>query len=219
MLDALIFDFDGLILDTELPIYEAWKECYASYGEELPLEVYRQCVGSDFSNSAYHPDQELEKLVGRELPWETLRPRMEDRVQEIVAQKDALPGVRELLQEAHDAAVPCAIASSSSRKWVGSWLEKLELLPLFETLVNIDDVERPKPAPDLFQLAAERLGIRPDRALVLEDSLNGLKAAKTAGIRCLIVPNPVTRGLPFDGAYRERETLAGVTLVGLREEW
>jgi len=209
---------EGLILDTEMPIFEAWRETYAAHGHELSLAVYRQCVGSDFANSAYHPDRELEKLVGRELDWPNLRRDMEARVREIIAGSDPLPGVVDLLEEAHGEGIPCVVASSSTREWVGGWLEKLELMGYFEGLVNIDDVDRPKPSPELFLHAARRLQKEPDTLLIFEDSLNGLRAARAAEIHCVIAPNPVTAGLPFEGAFREVESLEHVDLDEMREE-
>lgn len=215
MTRGLIFDFDGLILDTEMPIFVAWRECYEDHGHELALETYRQCVGTDFHG--YHPGTELETFTGRKLDWTALDLARRERVAELLEDAEPMPGVQQLLTEAREAGVACAVASSSSKDWVPPWLEKLELHHFFEHVVTVDLVKRPKPSPELFQLAGERLGLAPDEILVFEDSLNGLKAAQAAGMRCVIVPCEVTRSLVFDGAAHRIESFTETSLQQLLE--
>lgn len=213
MIRGLIFDFDGLILDTEMPIFTAWRECYEDHGHELALETYQQCIGTDFAG--YHPLTELEKLTGKTLSEEKLGPIRRARIAELLEEAEPMPGVRQLLDEAREAEVGCAVASSSSKDWVPTWLEKLDLHHFFEHIVTVDLVQRPKPSPELFQLAASRLGLDPDEVLVLEDSLNGLRAAQAAGMRCLVVPCDVTRSLEFEGATHRIESMAETRLEQL----
>lgn len=210
---GLIFDFDGLILDSETPSYTAWRECYEAHGHALPVEIFVQCVGTD--HVEYDPARELEQLCGRELDWEILGRDRQRRTGEMLDGSDAMPGVREILAEALALGLSCAVASSSPRSWVDPWLERLEVRELFSSTHCLEDVERPKPDPALFLRAARALGAEPGEVIVFEDSLHGLRAAQAAGMRCVVVPNPVTRHLDFDGAHRLLESLAEVSLAEL----
>ena len=213
-LRALIFDFDGLIVDTETAIYQAWREVYAEHGEELDLATYADCVGSD--HGQFDPMQHLDELLGRGLDWSVLEPRKQARIHELLAGQPALPGVVELLTAAAAEEVGCAVASSSSLDWVGGWLERLSLVHHFQVVRTRDHVGRIKPHPDLFLAAAEALGVPPESAVVLEDSENGLRAATAAGMRCVAVPNPITAAGAFDGAAKRVDSLAEVDLEALR---
>lgn len=206
---ALLFDFDGLVVDTETAIYHAWRELYEDHGHELPLPVYVQCVGSTFGQ--YDPMAELEKLTGGPVAWDRVLAKKEARIHELQAELDTMPGVRELLRDAGRAGIPCAVASSSQRSHVARWLRRTGLEEAFAAILTRDDVERAKPFPDLFLGAAAALGVAPREALVLEDSRNGLRAALAAGVPCVVVPSPVTRGSDFTGAAAILETLQDVT--------
>lgn len=214
-LQALLFDFDGLILDTEHPVYEAWREDYLAHGQDLPLETYAACVGSDFQR--FDPKAHLESLVGRPIDWPE-RDRWRERLAlERVHRLPPLPGVLDLLEAAAAAGLPCAVASSSPRHWVEGHLARLGLLHRFALTRCLDDVPSPKPAPDLFLAAARALGVAPERAVVLEDSRNGLLAAQAAGSPCVIVPNRVTAHLDFHGASAVVTSLEELDLARLRQ--
>lgn len=210
---ALLFDFDGLILDTEFPIYEAWREDYLAHGHDLPLEVYAACVGSDFNR--FDPKSHLESLVGRTIDWPDRDLWRECNALERVKQLPPLPGVVALLDAASSLGLPCAVASSSPRSWVEGHLGRLGLLHRFRLTRCIDDVAAPKPSPDLFLAAAAGLGVAPSEALVLEDSRNGLLAAKAAGCPCIVVPNRVTAHLDFEGALMILASLEEIDLTSL----
>ncbi|MEM6915320.1 MAG: HAD-IA family hydrolase [Verrucomicrobiota bacterium] len=210
MLEALIFDFDGLILDTEVPIYEAWRHNYEAHGQELPLETYVQCVGSDFHR--FDPKAHLESLAGLEIDWNYWDPERERIARAETAKLAPFPGVVALLEEARSRNVPCFVASSSPRSWVEGHLNRLELISYFAGTRCLDDVALPKPAPDLFLAAIELAQVNPESAIVLEDSLNGLHAAKAAEIDCVIVPNRITASLDFEGASLVLKTLEEVGL-------
>ena len=212
---ALIFDFDGLIVDTESAIYEAWRELYLHHGHDLPPATYVQCVGSTFAH--YDPMAELEVLTGGPVAWSELLPRKDERIRELQRRLDTMPGIRALLAEAAREGLPCAVASSSQRSHVQGWLDRVGIADAFSVIRTRDDVVLAKPAPDLFLAAAELLGFSPSQTLVLEDSANGLRAARAAGAPCVIVPSPVTRGSDFTGAAAIIETLEGVVLEHLRE--
>jgi HAD superfamily hydrolase (TIGR01509 family) len=209
-LRALLFDFDGLILDTEFPIYEAWREDYLAHGHELPLEVYAACVGSDFNR--FDPKSHLESLVGAAIDWPDRDLWRERNALERVKQLPPLPGVIDLLDAATASGLLCAVASSSPRSWVEGHLARLGLLDRFVLTRCIDDVAAPKPAPDLFLAAAAGIGVAPGEALVLEDSRNGLLAAMAAGCPCVVVPNRVTAHLDFAGATKVLRSLEDLNL-------
>ncbi|MDF1656594.1 MAG: HAD-IA family hydrolase [Verrucomicrobiales bacterium] len=210
MPEALIFDFDGLILDTEVPVYEAWRQNYEAHDQTLPLETYVNCVGSDFNR--FDPKAHLETLTNAAIDWSHWDPRREQIARDQTLGLTPFPGIIDLLEEASASQVPCIVASSSPRSWVEGHLDRLGLQHYFEATRCLDDVAAPKPSPDLFIAAAEALSIHPDKAIVLEDSLNGLNAAKAAGIDCVIVPNRITASLDFTGAAAVLPTLEGVSI-------
>ena len=211
MLRALIFDFDGLIIDTESAIYQSWREFYEGHDQVLTIEQWSQCVGTDFS-SVYDPKKELEQLTGLAFDWQQVEQTLTERVHQLLEGYDALPGVRERLQEARELGLPCSIASSSPLSWVSKHVENLGLREHFANISTRDHVERIKPHPDLFLDAAAKLGVSTDEVIIFEDSLNGLKAARAAGIRCVVVPGPTTRHLDFTGAWQQLESLDSTTV-------
>jgi putative hydrolase of the HAD superfamily len=213
---GIIFDFDGLILDTEVPVFRAWQECYEEHGEELSLLEYVRCVGSDMAS--YHPGTELERKVGRGLEWEELDEKRRGRVREMLEGAEPMPGVRKILIEAAALGVPCAVASSSTSEWVVPWLERLGIDGAFVSVRCLEHVHRPKPAPDLFLRAAEDLKEEPGEVMVLEDSLNGLRAAQAAGTPCVVVPNEITGHLDFEGAALKVESLRSTSLREILSE-
>lgn len=207
---ALIFDFDGLIVDTETPVFESWRHCYDAHGHDLSVEVYAGCVGSD--HNAFDPIAHLEERVEGGIDWDHWHGERRRVEKNSLEGRDTLPGVRELLAEAEAAAIVCAIASSSPRSWVEPWLERLGIRGHFVLTRCLDDVARPKPDPELFATAAAELGVDAHQALVLEDSLNGLVAATAAGSPCVVIPNAVTAHLDFDGAAHRVDSMAELSL-------
>jgi HAD superfamily hydrolase (TIGR01509 family) len=211
---AVIFDFDGLILDTETPILDAWRQAYREHGCELALEDWQHGLGT---HAGFDPLAHLERLAGRPLEREALLTQVRERNHRACEAQPLLPGVAERMGEARALGLGAAVASSSSRAWVTGWLERHGLAPLLGCVCARDDVARVKPAPDLFLLAAERLGVSPPACLVFEDSANGIRAARAAGMRCVAVPNSVTRGLPLPPADLRLESLAELPLHGILE--
>ena len=212
MIRALIFDFDGLILDTEGPIYRSWTEVYQAHGEALPFELWVKTVGS--SNQAFHPQHHLEERLGHPLSQEVIDRRVERRVELVLAQP-LLPGVRAIVDQARSAGMKVGVASSSSRDWVTGHLERLGLLDGFDCMRCRDDVEHVKPEPDLYLAVLECLGLQAADAVAIEDSPNGIAAAKRAGLPCVAIPNPITEGLDLGAADLRLRSLAEVTLPQL----
>jgi len=214
MIQALIFDFDGLILDTETPDFDAWQEIYAEHGARLPIELWAQIIGgsgeSDF-DAAIH----LEQLLGHPLDLPALNARWRERGHELLEGQSILPGVMEILADARRLGLRLAIASSSPHSWVDTHLARLGLADYFEIVKCRDDVPRTKPDPSLFLAALAAIHIRADEAIVFEDSANGVKAAKAAGIFTVAVPLPLTRHRGVNGADIVLPSLAETTLPAL----
>ncbi|GAA5495731.1 haloacid dehalogenase superfamily, subfamily IA, variant 3 with third motif having DD or ED [Rubritalea squalenifaciens DSM 18772] len=192
---AVLFDFDGVILDSEWPIYQTWLDLFKSEGHDLPIPTYVQCIGSDFDT--WSPEKHLEDLTGKSYDWHTINPARQVEILAALENPVALPGVNELFQLLSDKGIPVAVVSSSSHDWVDSWLEQLDLIKFTQTIVCKGDAPRIKPAPDLYLEAARRLELDPADCLVIEDSLNGVKAAIAAGCQTIAVPSRLTSCLDF----------------------
>ena len=211
---ALILDFDGLIVDTEVPIFESWQTDFADFGHELNLEEYVGCVGSDLNG--FDPHSHLEELTGKTINRAELEEAREDRIHAAVDQLGPMDGVREVLEEAHEEGIPCAVASSSPRSWVEKHLDRIGFMKHFVLTRTIDDVSAPKPSPELFLAAAAGLDVDPEEAIVFEDSLNGLRASVSAGSPCVVVPNQITTHLEFTEATRRVDSMEHVSVPWLR---
>jgi len=209
---AIVFDFDGLILDTEEPVYRSWLEVYQAHGEELPFDRWVQIVGS--TTTGFHPQHHLEERLGRTLPKEVLDRRIGRRTEMILA-NELLPGVVQRLDEARDRGLRLGVASSSTSEWVRGHLARLGILERFDCLRCRDDVAHAKPEPDLYLAVLECLGVEAEDAIAIEDSPNGVTAAKRAGLRCVAIPNSITARLDLTHADVTFTSLADVTLVEL----
>ena len=195
---AVVFDFDGLILDTETPEYETIRDEFAAHGVALPLEEWQQVVGR-----VDHPHwlDRLEAALGRPVADRTaVLERRRAAHHRHIADQHVLPGVEALLDEAEARRVPVAVASSSPTDWVEGHLERLGLRPRVAAVRCGDQVPRAKPWPDVFLAALDAVGVPADRAVALEDSHHGSRAAAAAGLACVVVPNPITRGQDVDHA-------------------
>ncbi len=210
----MIFDFDGLILDTETPAYTSWQETYTGLGAELDRTLWTANIGTHGWDAARH----LEELVGHPVDHEELRAARLARHLALVADEVVRPGVVGWLDEAEALGLAVGLASSSGRKWVGEHLERLGLLERFAVLATGDRVTRPKPDPAVYRLALDSLDIDPADAIAVEDSANGIAAAGAAGLRVVAVPNAMTAELDFSGADLLLRSLtdAGVAEVAER---
>jgi HAD superfamily hydrolase (TIGR01509 family) len=216
MIRALIFDFDGTILDTETPALESWRAIYADHGHELPLDEWHTTLGRS-GGEGFDALTHLASLVGAPFDAEAARARRQAHKHELCEALSILPGIADLLHDADAMGLPCAVASSSGRDWVAGWLERHGLARRFRCVRTADDVAHTKPAPDLFLSAAACLGVEPAHCLVIEDSPNGILAAGAAGMRCVAVPCALTAPLALPPADLVLPSLAGWRLPALLE--
>lgn len=214
---ALIFDFDGLIVDTEIPDYHSWQMVYQSYGFELPMEKWATIVGGT-GESDFDPNDYLEALTGRPLDREHIWITRRKDYLEHLEQQPILPGVEDYLRDARRLNLKLGVASSSPENWVEGHLTRLGLRAYFSEVVTADDVAKTKPDPALFLLAAERLGVAPGETVVFEDSRNGVVAGKRAGMYVVAVPNPLTAVMDFSQADLRLNSLADLPLEQLLDQ-
>jgi len=208
----LIFDFDGLLMDSEWPAFAAWSSIYQRYGVSLALADWVACVGT---RGGFDPALHLQKVSGLELDGAALFAEKEALKAQECATLQPMPGVQALVAAAKESGWQLAVASSSARDWVEPHLQRMGLILEFRHVVTSDDVQSVKPAPDLYLRAASLLSVEPKDCVVLEDSLNGVLAAKAAGMYCVAVPNRVTANLDFSPADRQISSLEQLSLQQL----
>ncbi|HUI87648.1 MAG TPA: HAD family phosphatase [Anaerolineales bacterium] len=216
MFTALIFDFDGLILDTETAEIRTWQRIYAECGYAFPEGEFIKTVGgygiSNFDAALY-----LDSLTNGSLNAEVMRTRFRSESGDEIRRSPILPGVTNIISEAKCRQMKLAVASSSPHSWVDTHLTRLGLFGQFDKVICGDDVAlgRTKPKPDLFLKALEQLHVEAREAMVFEDSPNGVEAANAAGIAVVLAPNPTTSLLPFKGEYLKLKTLADLSLTDM----
>ena len=207
--EAVIFDLDGLILDSETPEYLAWQAVYARYGLEFPLAGWLHNVGrNDGPFDPLVPFRREDSPASAAAVAALWEERRDELLREFLT---PLPGVVTLLDGVGRAGWRTAVASSSRVARVRALLAALGLSARFDTLAGGDEVAHGKPAPDVYLLAAERLRVRPTSCVALEDSENGVRAAASAGMRCIAVPSAMTRGMDFSRADLVVGSLVDVT--------
>jgi HAD superfamily hydrolase (TIGR01509 family) len=213
LIEAVVFDFDGLIFDSETHEYETVLELFAEHGAELPLEVWGQCVGREAG--FFDPYAYLAERTGGPVDRDALEARRRTAFDARVERSGAIPGVEEALRAARSLGLRIGLASSSSRAWVEPQLRRLGLWHYFECVRTAEDVARVKPDPELYRSVLRCLGVEPRGAVAFEDSPNGALAATRAGMYCVIVPNPVTATLAFGEHDLRLESLMQAELADL----
>lgn len=216
MLKALIFDFDGLILDTETPEMQVWQEIFAGHGQRLSVQTWGQIVGGAGHNH-FDPVVHLESLVGHPIDSQAVNLLARRLSDEAILREPVLPGAVELIREAKNQGYPLAIASSSPHIWVDNHLKRLGLFEPFEVIICADEVTHTKPDPELYLAALRALNVEASQAIVFEDSPNGVQAARTAGIFTVAVPNALTIQLGLDDANLVVNSLEDVSLEELKK--
>jgi HAD superfamily hydrolase (TIGR01509 family) len=210
---GLIFDFDGLMVDTETSARDSWVDIFREYGCEFPYDAWATVLGGsgrDFDACGY-----LAQRTGLHLDPEELRARRWQRKLELVAAQPLMPGVAAYLVGGKRSGLTLGVASSSSLVWVVGHLNRLGAMDLFDAIVTGGDVAHVKPDPELYLLALARLRLAASEAIVFEDAPNGVLAAKRAGIFTVAVPNALTCDLPLDHADLRVTSLADLPLTDL----
>lgn len=202
---ALLFDFDGLIVDTEWPEVEVWTAIYREHGFEFPDSVWKGVIGRGPEQEAVRAEHLLAEWTGK--PAADLEAAYQARRMDVILAQPVLPGVTSLLESAKAAGLTIAAVSSSRRSWVEGHLQRLDLWSYFTRSFCNDDVKNTKPAPDLYLLALATLGVTADEAIVFEDSPNGIAAARAAGIQVIAIPNRLTAQLDLTQATQILESL------------
>lgn len=193
---ALIFDFDGVILDTETPYIDAWAGLHAEHG--LPADRQRALDLIGHTDVVFDPWEAFPASVDRG----ALQTEFHRRKHALMLQQPILPGVRDLIAEARERGLRVGVASNSSHAWVDGHLHRLGLYYLFDRVACREDVSLPKPAPDLYQAVVRAWGLAPRRVIAFEDSPPGSAAAQAAGLVCVVAPNPCTAHRHFPHAHR-----------------
>lgn len=210
MVKALIFDFDGTVIDTETAWYDSFRESYREYGVDLSLELYSKCIGT--SLQSFNPYEYLVTHLHLPVDLDAFRKSVRRRHALRMESETPRPGVLDFLKKAKQRNLKIGLASSSGSEWVEGFLDRLGITGDFECIRTADHVKKVKPDPELYLKTLECLGVKPEEAIAVEDSPNGAKAAAAAGIFCVLVPNPVTRSLAFEAVQLRADSLSDVDL-------
>lgn len=204
---GIIFDFDGVLVDTEWAIYQSWVHLYAREGQEISIATYAPCLGAGYSH--WDPAAHLEKLTGKKYDWEKETPARQAMLEADLERSGLMDGALELLDWCAEQGIGLTVASSSSRRWVQGWLEKLGIYDRFAGVFTRTDGYPVKPSPALFEAAQQCLGLEKADCLIIEDSENGIIAAQNAAIPCVAIPNRMTESSDFSRAsYRSASLCA-----------
>jgi HAD superfamily hydrolase (TIGR01509 family) len=213
MIKALIFDFDGLILDTESPEFQAWQEVFAAHGHELRSELWADLIGRP--RTYFDMYAHFKELNGPHTDLEGLRKDRRARVVQLVLEQPILPGVSNYLSQARSKGLKIGLASSSGGDYVRGHLKRLDLFDYFHVTKCFEDTDRHKPDPEPYLAVLDAMGVSPGEAVAFEDSPNGVAAARAAGIFCVAVPNPITECLSLTHANLCVKSLADEPLQRL----
>jgi HAD superfamily hydrolase (TIGR01509 family) len=213
VINAIVFDFDGVIIDTERVCYDAWQTVFSEYNQVLPLEEWIKNIGRAIKVA--DPHKMLEHLTGKSINQEQLLFHAR-KIEMAAANKlTPLPGVLKTLNTARTMNIPCAVASSSSRNWVEGHLNRMGLEHYFKTLVCREDTSTHKPEPEPYLTAVNRLGALPQNSIAIEDAPMGILSATTAGLRCVAVGCSLTKHLDLSRATWRLESLEKLDLLAL----
>ena len=208
---ALFFDFDGVIIETEMPAYQSWQEIYGEFGVALSVHEWASCLGTV---GGFNPIEHLEELTGTSIEDpDALIERRWKRKMELLAEEDLRPGVDDYLRRAAELNLQVAIVSSDTDEWINDNLTRVGRREGWHHInCANDDTDRAKPSPCLYEEALASLELEPSEAIVFEDSPNGIKAAKSAGLYCVAVSNPVTKSLDLTLADMHLDSMSDVSL-------
>lgn len=195
---GIIFDFDGVLVDTEWAIYQSWVQLYAREGQQISIATYSPCLGAGYSH--WNPADHLEKLTSKKYDWEVETPARQAVLEADLARTGLMDGALELLDWCVEQGIGLTVASSSSRRWVQGWLERLGIYERFDGVFTRTDGYAVKPDPALFLAACNCLNLPRKDCLIVEDTENGTISARNAGIPCVAVPNRMTESCDLSRA-------------------
>ena len=194
-IEAIVFDFDGVIIDTETPDFATWQQEFRAHGVELSRELWSGYIGAGIGSFDIY--SHLEELTGRGLDRDEVEARRRRRYLDQVNANPLLPGVMDYLTTARQLGMRVGIASNSTREWVGGHVERRDLGGYIDAIRTRDDVRAVKPDPEVYLAALDAVGVPPERAVAVEDSPTGAAAAVAAGLFCVVVPNGMTEAMVF----------------------
>ena len=211
--EALIFDLDGTIVDTETPEFEAIRAVWTEHGLEYTLAQFERVIGTASGSHDWVEElgRAMDGAVDRDRALATHR-HVHARMTAELQPRD---GIVALIEEAARAGVPMAVASNSPRWWVRARVDAVGLAPHFTSIVSIDDSSAPKPDPAPFREACAALGVDPARSVAFEDSVTGVRSARAAGLYVVACAGPLTLGHDLSGAHRVIDSHADITLAEL----
>lgn len=189
MLKGIIFDMDGVLINSEPFHYQVWKEALKKRGINLDYEIYKPCIGSTVQVLM----QILHEHYGVDENDDSFPLEVKSLKQEMIEKQGyppLIPYVKDMLERFHEAGYQMAVASSSPQEYIENVTSYWGISPYFQVLVSGEHVEHSKPAPDIFLKTADILGLLPEECLVIEDSENGCRASKAAGMTCMAYYNP-----------------------------
>lgn len=211
MIKAIVFDFDGLILETERPQCEAWRDVFVSFGRELPEQAWLEVMGKPVKIDLF--PRRLAAELGRDLDIDAVIAQYREVVAKRLADQPIQTGVRDVIRDASTVGIKLAVASGSTHRWVDGHLKRLGLFEHFQTTVCCEDTQLHKPDPDPYLHACRLLGVSSGSAIALEDSALGITAAKTAGMHAIAIPTAMTGYQSFDHADVVLGSLAEMPLA------
>lgn len=217
VLRGLIFDFDGLIVDTETARYHAWKEVIESYGVELPLSVWQQNIG--LPSEAFNPLDYLKHKAQGPIDRDAVRKRKNRVFWSRMEGETLRPGIKDYLEQGRGRGLRMAICSSSPRRWIEQNLSRWGIDGHFEVVVTGSDVGKIKPDPELYLKALDLLRLDAENCIAFEDSPKGVQSAKAAGIFCVAIPNSITLETDLAGADVKVHSLTELPLDELERRF
>ena len=205
---ALLFDFDGLVIDTELSIYQSWQQLYQEYNCQVPFDQWVTTIGAAEHEFVFDPLSELERQLGKKFEHpQLILDRRREIEMNLVEKLEMLPGVKDYLDDAKALGLKIGLASSSVRRWIVDNLTRLQIMDYFDCVFTADDVVHSKPDPALYLETMACLGVKSGEGIAFEDSPNGVLAANQAGLFTVVIPSVLTRSLPLQTADLRLDSL------------